>query len=233
MNAVSRSLADAARRLKAARGRQHLPGLVLMTDRERLADPLAAVARLPRGSAVILREPDAGRRRMLAATLAAVCRPRRIRLLIAADWRLAATRRADGLHLPEALATGGCRRWQRARRPGWLVTAAAHGPRALRRAAALGVDAALLSPVFATRSHPSAFPLGPLRFARQARMAPLPVIALGGITGRTARRLNGAGAAGFAAIDGLAAHLPAHLDPQAAPSRAPAASAASAAAGSS
>lgn len=203
-----------------------LPALILMTDRERLADPLPVAARLPRGSAVILREPDDGRRRVLTAALAAVCRPRRIRLLIAADWRLAATRRADGLHLPEALAASGCRRWQRARRPGWLVTAAAHAPRALRQAASLGVDAVLLSPVFATRSHPLARPLGPLRFARQARITPVPVIALGGITGLTAWRLIGAGAAaGFAAIGGLSAELGA----QAAPSPAPAVHAASAA----
>jgi thiamine monophosphate synthase len=35
------------------------------------------------------------------------------------------------------------------------------------------------------------------------RQSPLPVVALGGLSARTARRLNGAPLAGFAAISGL------------------------------
>jgi thiamine-phosphate pyrophosphorylase len=61
-------------------------------------------------------------------------------------------------------------------------------------------DAVVLSPVFATRSHPGATPLGPLRFRLLARRAGLPVIALGGMDARRARRI---GATRWAAIDGL------------------------------
>ena len=89
------------------------------------------------------------------------------------------------------------------RRPGWIVTSAAHSPRAVRSAAALGVDAVLLSPVFATRSHPGAPTIGPMRFARWVSESPIPVYALGGIDARSGRRLRGSGAAGFAAIGGL------------------------------
>jgi thiamine-phosphate pyrophosphorylase len=70
----------------------------------------------------------------------------------------------------------------------------------LRRAAAIGADAALLSPVFATASHPGAPALGPLAFAVLAGKAPLPVYALGGMTSENARRLNGARLAGIAGI---------------------------------
>ena len=60
-------------------------------------------------------------------------------------------------------------------------------------------DALVLSPVFATRSHPGAPPLGPLRFRLLARQARVPVIALGGMTARRAAALGAA----WAAIDGL------------------------------
>ena len=68
-------------------------------------------------------------------------------------------------------------RWQRE----WLVTAAVHSPAALRAAAAAGADAALLSPIFATASHPDVRTLGLQRFAALAQASPLPVYALGGI----------------------------------------------------
>ncbi|WP_343868577.1 thiamine phosphate synthase, partial [Caenispirillum bisanense] len=65
-------------------------------------------------------------------------------------------------------------------------------------AAVLGADAALLSPVFPTRSHPGAATLGPWRFSLWAGAARLPVVALGGVTAATARRLgHAAGTAGI------------------------------------
>lgn len=172
-----------------------------MTDNRRLPDPLAAVRMLPPGSAVIVREIEPVRRRILLRLLRPTCRRRRLRLLVAADERLG--READGLHLPEAMARRGAVRRPGLRRSGTLLTAAAHSARAIRRAAALGVDAVLLAPVFATDSHPGAASLGVLRFARLVRSSPVPVYALGGITAETARRLRGSGAAGFAAIGAL------------------------------
>ncbi|MDH5749852.1 MAG: thiamine phosphate synthase [Rhodospirillales bacterium] len=180
-----------------------LPPLILVTDADRLADPETAVRRLPRGSAVILRHYRDPRRRELAHRLAAVCRRHALRLLIAGDARLARAVGADGVHLPEALVRHGCRSWRLWRRPGWIVTAAAHSPAALRAAAQAGADAVLLSPVFATRSHPDRPPLGVLKFQAWARRCSLPVYALGGITRRTAPRLTQTRAVGLAGIGGL------------------------------
>jgi hypothetical protein len=45
-----------------------------------------------------------------------------------------------------------------------------------------------VSPVFATRSHPGARTLGPLRAAAIARALPVPAIALGGVDERRYRR---------------------------------------------
>ena len=197
-------------RLKPARAMAHrggstqLPVLILMTDRVRIPDPAAAIRALPRGAAVIFRDYDAPDRPATARRLRRLCRARRLRFLVAADWRLAVAVGADGLHLPEGIARHGRATWQRARRPGFLVTQAAHGPAAIADAGRRGVDAVLLAPVFATASHAGAKPLGPMRFARLVRLSPVPVYALGGMTARTARRLGGITIAGVAAIGALA-----------------------------
>lgn len=83
-----------------------------------------------------------------------------------------------------------------------LMLVTAHSLRELGMARHLGADAILLSPVFATRSHPKARTLGPLRFSLLAARAGLPVIALGGMDARRAKRLR---AGRWAAIDGLLA----------------------------
>jgi thiamine-phosphate pyrophosphorylase len=102
------------------------------------------------------------------------------------------------LHLPEVRASAAMA-W-RIRKKSWLITVSAHGIPGLLRARRFGADAALLAPVFATESHPGAASLGILRFARLVHAARLPVYALGGMSGATARRLNGSGCAGIAAI---------------------------------
>ena len=177
-----------------------LPPLILMTDSKRLPDPEAALSGLDRGNAIILRHYDDPNREELARRLVSRCRQRGIRLLIAGDVRLAAAVGADGVHLPEALARRGPGNWIRWRRPGWLVTAAAHSPAALFLAEKAGADAALLSPVFPTLSHPGGRTIGPLLFAAWRRSSPLPVYALGGLSLTSVRRLAASGAAGIAGI---------------------------------
>lgn len=193
------TLANEARRLNSGR----LPAMVLVTDADRLPEPVAVAARLPAGAAVLLRDYHRADRASLAARLAAVCARRRLVLIVAGDWRLAARLRAAGIHLPEAMARGGrpapALGW--ARRTGRLVTMAAHSPMALAAARRLRVDAAFLSPVFPTASHPGAPAIGATRFRSWAAAAGLPVIALGGVTAASARALRGS-AAGLAAIGG-------------------------------
>lgn len=195
-------LTDEARRLNlAAKVERGLPPLILMTDTVRLADPSAAARALPRGSAIILRHYDDPRRASVAHSLAALCRQRRLIFLVAGDPVLAAAVQADGLHLPAHLV--GRLGWRR-RRPGWLVTAAAHSPAGLFAAAEAGADAAILAPVFASPSRQSPI-LGPLRFAALAGASALPIYALGGVTARGARRLGRSGAVGVAGVGGFGA----------------------------
>jgi thiamine-phosphate pyrophosphorylase len=196
-----------ARHLNFAGRRPGCPGLspiCLVTDEQRLPDPLPAATRLPPGSLVILRHYTDPERDRLAERLAALCRSRRLRLLIAGDWRLARTVGA-GLHLAEGLlpAMPVAARLHR-RQSGQLLTVAAHGRNGLARAAQAGADAALLSPVFPTRSHPGQAGLGRCAFRRLVHQARLPVYALGGVTVATVLGLVRSKAQGVAAIGGFA-----------------------------
>lgn len=200
------TLAEAAEHLKQAAG-SSLPALVLMTDAARLADPVPAACALPPGSAVILRHYGVAGRAALARRLAAIARRRGLLLVVGEDPALARRVGAAGVHLPErALRRAGAVRWQR----DWLITAATHSRAALRSAAACGADAVLLSPVFATASHPEMPALGPQRFAALARTSPVPVYALSGIDAARARLLQGSGAVGIAGIGGLIPEAPRH-----------------------
>jgi len=104
-------LARAAREF-AARSNSSLSGLVLLTDDERMTDPLASISALPRGSLVVLRARDPARRTALARSISRIARTRSLRWVIADDPALAAKLGAHGAHFPArklALAA----RWRR------------------------------------------------------------------------------------------------------------------------
>ncbi len=181
--------------------RKTAPRIIMVTDQLRAPRVFEAARALPPGSAVLFRDYETPARLELGRQLRILCRQQRLPFLVAGNGRLAAHLRADGLHMPEACAQG-ARCW-RMWRPNWFITMAAHSPMALQRAAQVGADAALLSPVFPTHSHPSAKPLGVLGFASLAHRSPLPVYAFGGVNRRTVRRLAGTRLCGIAAVSGL------------------------------
>ena len=157
------------------------------------------MARLPPGSGVVFRSFGAADAEPRARRLAALAREQGLTLLIGADAELAARVRAHGVHLPERMAGHAAR----IRRPGWLVTAAAHSPAAARRGLAAGADAVVVSAVFSSASPSAGRPIGPLRLAQIARLAGGPVYGLGGVNDKTARRLLPAGLVGLAAVEAL------------------------------
>lgn len=171
----------------------------MMTDAGRLADPLPAVARLPRGLAgVVFRHDGVPGRAAIGRRLARLCRQRRLALVVAGDVRLAASLGA-GVHLRAGL-------WPGPIRVKRLVTSSAHDERELRRARLAGADACFLSPVFATASHPGGTTLGVARCTRLAMKASrqgIVVLALGGMDGRSVRRLPRGACAGVGAIGAL------------------------------
>lgn len=152
--------------------RQPLPRLWLMTD-ERQGDGLwNALERLPKGSGVVFRHyglaPE--ERRKLFERVRRVAKRRRLLLLVARGKGP----RGDGAHGPGR---------------GGLRSASVHNLRELKVAERVGAVLVFLSPAFPTRSHPGARALGPVRFGLISRQARIPIIALGGVDERKARRL--------------------------------------------
>ncbi len=151
-----------------------------MTDDDRGQAPEALFSGLPPESALIMRGRDAVRTRAAARDLVRRRTTETVTVLISSSDPNLRSLDVDGLHIPEAA----LHRWHRhqiARLQPALVTASAHSRLAAWRARRTGVDAVLMSPVFATRSHPGAPGFGTWRFARLARAAGMPVYALGGI----------------------------------------------------
>lgn len=209
---MSRTLSDLALKLNlAARERWQLgpgillPPLILMTDEKRMPDPVAAIAALPKGSAVIYRHYGLADREGFGHHLRAAAQKGQILFLVAGDRSLAQSLEADGMHMPENLGfrLEGSPPFERKDGQPAFNTIAAHSHEALERAATSGVSAALLSPVFATKSHANAEPLGAAAASAWAREAGLPVYALGGISPGSAAALEESAFAGLAAIGAL------------------------------
>jgi len=149
---------------------------------------------MPRGSGFIYRHyhlPDAQRwARFHELKRSAKARDHTVILadsaLTAREWG------ADGIYgAPRALYP---------KRRDLIQLATVHSLRELAEAHRKGADGALISPVFATRSHPGGTVLGPARFRMLAQHAQIPVIALGGMKPARARALQWPR---WAAIDGL------------------------------
>jgi len=203
---VKDTVADARRTLareslalnaRNAAGR-NLPPLILMTDDQRDGDYIEAVRALPAGSALIVRHRDPAKLERLAVTLCDIARPLGVRCLIAGDLHLAERLDADGIHASEANLS--CIKQWRAHHARWLITGAIHNPAAAAQAG--GASALLLSPLFATASHPGTLALGVDAFEAMAQRIPMPVYALGGVTARNVAQLADTHAAGVALIGG-------------------------------
>ncbi|MEZ5921798.1 MAG: thiamine phosphate synthase [Parvularculaceae bacterium] len=191
--------ADALKERNEELGGKPAPfSLAFLTDRRRVQDPASIIAALPAGAAVIYRDYEAPDRAEMASNLLAKARARGVFFLIAGDAAIADELGADGVHWPARLLSA-----SPTRRRG-LLTASCHNSDELGIARSMGADAVFLSPVFATKSHPHAVPLGAAAFKSLAAKGDLPVIALGGVDWRNTDELAGVNVAGFAAIGAFA-----------------------------
>lgn len=190
------------------------PRVILVTDPafgdDVIARCVGAAARaLPRGALCVqLRDKRRGRTslRLMAARLRAVTRRSGAWLVVNGDAVVARDADADGVHLGRgagsvaaARAVVGDRCW---------VSVAAHSDSDVVRAADDGADAALVSPIFATRPPSSGAPatakeargLDALRSARRAAGGRIALYALGGVTPERAALCAAAGADGVAVL---------------------------------
>lgn len=171
-----------------------LPRIWLMTDPRFGKALLPAIQRLPARSGVIFRHYDLPdeERRALFRSVRRICVRRGHITLLADDERTARSWHAHGFHARKGA------RLSRA----MIHSAPVHNRRELAQALRFSVDLVLISPVFATNSHPGATNLGLMRFKALARQAGCAkVIALGGMTATKAATLANHAVHGWAAID--------------------------------
>ena len=164
---------------------------------ERLERVLAGGVRLVQLRAKGLARADYER---LARQTLSVCRRYGAELLLNADAETVRRVGADGVHL------NGARLQAAAARPlpgGYRVAASCHDAAQLARAAAIGADFAVLSPVRATASHPGAPALAWDRFQALVADSIIPVYALGGVGPDDIATARARGGQGIAAIRSL------------------------------
>lgn len=177
----------------------HLPPLFALTDPVRTPDLETYANALPEGSGLIYRHFGLEGAYIAAKRLSKIARKRHLYLLIGNDPHLAIAVGANGVHWSQARLHE-ARRWKT--RFG-LQTGAAHSRQAVMHAADAGLDAALLSTVFPSKSPTASQPMGAHRFHKQARLSPIPLYALGGLHPENMQRVARSG--GIAAIEGLQA----------------------------
>ncbi len=165
--------------------RHPLPQRWLMTDPRLGAGLWRALAALPVGSGVILRDyqTSSAERRALFEAVRRVARRRRLMLVVAGRKRL-----GDG-------AAGSHGRHRGA------LTAPVHSRREAIAAIRMGAELLFVSPVYPTRSHIGAGTLGLVRLGLMISGLNVPVIALGGMDERRWRGLKKLGVHGWAGID--------------------------------
>ncbi|MBJ26573.1 MAG: thiamine monophosphate synthase [Alphaproteobacteria bacterium] len=177
-----------------------LPPIFFLTDMNKFKNPEVICQQLPTGSGVIFRDYEISDRKLRASTLAKVCAEHGLILFIGEDRDLALSVGADGVHYKENTITSAFKSMKDKK---LIVTAATHTFNSILMAKEAGADAVLLSPVFRTKSHPEATPLGISKFRDWTNRSPLPVYALGGISSDNAHKLLSTKAIGIAAIEGV------------------------------
>lgn len=176
---------------------------IFITDDTRKPNWQEIIARLSTNDHVIIRDYSHPARATLALNIKNVCRAHGVSCAIAGDWRLA-WKLDVGLHYNHHMLAGRALPL----RPSKRHSVAVHSFSELKRARDRGLRLALISPVFATYSHPGARTLGRRGYhhlARQAQAWGMEAAALGGMNRQSAKLLFGMAqkTASIAAIEGI------------------------------
>ena len=141
------------------------------------------------------KELDEAARLQLASAVVERAKPFGARVLVNGSVALARAAGADGVHLDAASLA------RLSERPEVdLLGASCHNAAELARAAEMGADFALLSPVLPTLTHPGAPTLGWESFSQWAAASPIPVYGLGGLTAADVGLAQSHGAHGVALL---------------------------------
>jgi thiamine-phosphate pyrophosphorylase len=178
------------------------PPVLVISDRSQATRPLVEMAEAAfRGGCrwFSLREKDlpADERRELLRVLVVLGHTYGATVIVHDDIAAAVATGAGGVHLPG----GGDPKAARLLLPSGLIGVSAHSPLEAAAQLAAGADYATLSPIFLTRSKPGYGPaIGLDALEEAARLAPGPVVALGGIDESNLAACLASGARGIAVM---------------------------------
>lgn len=150
---------------------------------------------------VQIREKDLPGRELteLVERVLALPNPHRSRILVNSRVDIAVGCGADGVHLPSG--SFPVDRVRRMAPQHFLIGVSCHTEHELREAEQAGADFAVLSPIFLSPSKPEPQPpLGLETLSRWVAKVRIPVLALGGVSTRSAPLCQRAGASGVAGI---------------------------------
>lgn len=169
-----------------------LPRLWLFTDQRNRESLFEGIKRLPAGSGIIFRDYDLSpeERAERLKRVSWLARASHHIVLVAGDPVAGETWLAHGSH-------------NRSRSGLGLRSQSVHTRRELAQAIRARANLVFISPLFATRSHPDHPPLEIKQACNMAATAPMPCIALGGMTHARFKRLSNRGFYGWGAIDAL------------------------------
>ena len=178
------------------------PPLLVISDRSQATRPLIEIAEAAFRAGcrwVSLREKDLPAAERLDLLRALVALGHRVGATVIAheDIDAVVLSGADGVHLPG----GGDPTAARRRLPAGLIGVSAHVPEEAAAQLKAGADYVTLSPIFLTASKPGYGPaVGLAALAAASRLAPGPVVALGGIGADNVAACLAAGARGIAVM---------------------------------
>ena len=163
-----------------------LPKIIIIFNDDVFDEKKFLNLKIPKESAFLLRSYKAKERKKIAKQLLKFCKIKKLKLLIASDIKLAEDIKAHGVHFPEYMIKKKNKiNWVIVKniklRKKWIITTAVHSLQAIKNAEFFDIDAALLSPVFSSKSHPNEKNLGINKFSKIVKKTKLPIYALGGI----------------------------------------------------
>lgn len=176
-----------------------LPIVIYLTDNNKSKNPVSIVSKLPKKSLIIIRDYSIKNRESHIKRIFKIAKSYNHYVLVAKDPILAKKTKADGIHLPEHCISK--TRKYRKLFPSWIITNACHSTKSAINAYKSNADAILLSPIFATSSHPkkNAINIDIIKFI--SNKINIPIYALGGINNKTITNLKRSKIKGVAAID--------------------------------
>ncbi len=182
---------------------KNLPSLFFFTDRKRFKNIFSVIAKLPKGTAIVVREYDLDyqQRLIFALKVKSLALENSLKIIIGKNLSLALEIKADGVHFSDLdISWMNYLRHKNSARKNFIFTCSCHQVSSLIKAEKSGFDAVFYSPIFPTKSHLGQSSIGVLKLAKIALKIQIPIFALGGINHENISLLRGCKITGIAGI---------------------------------